>query len=38
LILGLELRPNDLTTQHDPIVAERHDLELLELVRSKAQR
>jgi hypothetical protein len=37
-ILGPQLRPSDLTTQHDQLVAEHHDLELLELVRSKAQR
>jgi hypothetical protein len=35
---GPQLRPSDLSTQHRELVAEHHDLQLLELVRAKAQR
>jgi hypothetical protein len=35
---GPQLRTSDLTTQHRKLVAEHHDLQLLELARAKAQR
>ena len=33
-----QLRPSDLTAQHRQLVAEHHDLQLLELLRAKTQR